>query len=64
MVNFKPGEYVEDRFYPWFKFYFLLSLCTIPNYNDVLKTKETEIYTKDKTELQQIHGKVNLYVNK
>ena len=40
-----------------------LNLGMITNYNDVLKTKENEIYTKDKTEPQQIHGKVNLYVN-
>ena len=40
-----------------------LNLGMITNDNDVLKTKENEIYTKDKTEPQQIHGKVNLYVN-
>ena len=40
-----------------------LNVGMITNDNDVLKTKENEIYTKDKTEPQQIHGKVNLYVN-
>ena len=40
-----------------------LNLGMITNDNDVLKTKENEIYTKDKTEPQQIHGKVSLYVN-
>ena len=40
-----------------------LNLDMITNDNDVLKTKENETYTKDKTEPQQIHGKVNLYVN-
>lgn len=40
-----------------------LNLDMITNDNDVLKTKENETYIKDKTEPQQIHGKVNLYVN-
>ena len=40
-----------------------LNLGMITNDNDVLKTKENEIYTKDKIEPQQIHGKVSLYVN-
>ena len=46
--------YVVVKFYPWFKFYFLLFLGIVM-YDDEFETKESKIWTKDKIEPQHIY---------